>query len=58
MPTETRLTSINLFNSQADYEANKHNLTDEDLALIPVNILQITSDGHVVLPDGSEFWIA
>lgn len=41
MPTETRLTSINLFKSQADYEANKHNLTDADLVAVAIDLIPV-----------------
>ena len=41
MPTETRLTSINLFKSQADYEANKHNLTDGDLVAVAIDLIPV-----------------
>ena len=53
--TEGNLRTIHVFPSQDSYETNQGSIGADDLALIPVNIF--TSDGHLVLPDGSELWI-
>lgn len=51
MLTETSLTSINLFKSQADYEANKHNLAEEDLAAVAIDLIPV---GTIIAYAGNE----
>lgn len=57
MAVEQVITRLNIFNSQEDFNANKEELGDNDISFVPVTLAKINSDGHLVFPNGSEFWI-
>lgn len=55
---ETNLGKIHVFPSEDSYNSNKESVGSDDLALVPL-VLDSTfnNEGHLVFPNGSEFWI-